>query len=173
MKKREVNFPEVYLKPGNMYWAERPTLVVTVLGSCVSVTMFSRRTGVGVICHGNLPRCRGLTSCGGACLERFKFVDCSIRQMVKLFDRHGIKRSEIEVKCFGGADMFSGNNRKSGTDSMGRQNVQTAKEIILSEGLSINRMDVGGPQGRKIYFYTDTGEVLLKRLTNGNNPEIR
>jgi chemotaxis receptor (MCP) glutamine deamidase CheD len=39
--------------------------------------------------------------------------------MVKRFDRFGAKRSEIEVKCFGGADMFSRETKKSGLVSAG------------------------------------------------------
>jgi chemotaxis receptor (MCP) glutamine deamidase CheD len=33
-------------------------------------------------------------------------------------------------------------------------------------------MDVGGKQGRKIFFYTDTGEVYLKRLLKAESPDI-
>jgi chemotaxis protein CheD len=163
----------VYLKPAEMHVTDLPTLVVTVLGSCLSVTMYNRRKKLGGICHGLLPRCPSQTTCAQGCTESFKFVDCSIRHMVKQFDQRGVSRSEIEVKCFGAANMFSRNDKTTGIDSMGRQNVQTAEEIILSEGLSILRMDVGGLQGRKILFYTDTGEVFLKRLTNVKTPDIR
>jgi chemotaxis protein CheD len=156
----------VYLKPGTMHFAQSPTLIVTVLGSCLSVTMFSRRKGLGGICHGLLPECSGRTACEKNCRDSFKFVDCSIRHMVKLFDRRGVKRSELEVKCFGAADMFSETTEKAGMAAVGRLNVQSAKKIILGEGLSILKMDVGGLEGRKIHFYTDTGEVLLKRLKN-------
>lgn len=171
MSRDERELPVVYLKPGEMYFAEGPTLIVTVLGSCLSVTMYDRRRGLGGICHGLLPRCRSRNACKEDCRDTFKFVDCSIRHMVKLFDRHGVKRSEIEVKCFGAADMFSQKSDTTGTAAVGKQNVQTAEKIVLSEGLSILKMDVGGLQGRKIYFYTDTGEVLLKRLNNINKPK--
>jgi len=169
----ERELPQVYLKPGEMHFAEQPSLVVTVLGSCLSVTMFSRRKGLGGICHGLLPRCGGQHTCNGKCLEGFKYVDCSIEQMVKLFDKHGVKRSEIEVKCFGGADMFSREIKVPGLVSVGRQNVQTAEKILKHEGLSILKMDVGGLRGRKILFYTDTGDVFLKRLTRTNDPDIK
>jgi chemotaxis protein CheD len=84
--------------------------------------------------------------------------------MAHQFEQHRVKRNEIEVKCFGGANMFSRQAQVSGSIFIGRQNIQTAKQIIRSEGLSILTMDVGGLQGRKILFYTDTGEVYLKRL---------
>ncbi len=164
MNQFQRDLPVVYLKPGEMHFAEGPTVVVTVLGSCLSVTMFNRHKGLGGICHGLLPRCRGRKTCKENCRETFKYVDCSIRHMVKLFDMRGVKRSEIEVKCFGAADMFSRSSDKAGPVAVGRQNVHTAEETLLSEGLRILKMDVGGLQGRKILFYTDTGEVLLKRL---------
>ena len=171
MKRFERKLPIVYLKPAEMRFTDHPTLVVTVLGSCLSVTMYNRRKKLGGICHGLLPRCPDQTNCVKGCGKAFKYVDCSIRHMAKLFDQRNVKRSEIEVKCFGAADMFSGKNESCGIESVGKQNVKTAEEFILSEGLSILRMDVGGLQGRKILFYTDTGEVLLKRLPNVNNSE--
>jgi chemotaxis protein CheD len=156
-----------------MHIADRPTQVVTVLGSCLSVTMFSRRAALGAICHGLLPRCVTHPRCDGGCLEGFKYVDCSIRQMARFFDRRGVSRREIEVKYFGGADMFPRGSGKAGALSVGKQNVQTAERILRSEGLRVHASDVGGMRGRKIIFFTATGEVFLKRLTNVNDPEIR
>jgi len=160
----ERDLPQIYLKPGEMHFADSPTLVVTVLGSCLSITMFSRKRGLAAICHGLLPQCGGDKNCNGECAEGFKYVDCAIRKMVRLFDKHKVKRSEIEVKCFGGADMFMREIQRPGVVSVGRQNVLTAERILKSEGLSMNVVDVGGLQGRKILFYTHSGEVYLKRL---------
>jgi chemotaxis protein CheD len=84
--------------------------------------------------------------------------------MLKLFDRFDVKRRELEVKVFGGADMFDAARNGRATFSVGKLNISTAKKIIEQEGLSIVSMDVGGTQGRKLYFHTQTGEVLLKRL---------
>jgi len=172
MNRFERELPVVYLRPGEMHSSERPALVVTVLGSCLSVTMFSRRTGLGGICHGLLPRCGGQHVCDCSCLEGFKYVDCSIEKMAKLFDQYGVKRGEIEVKCFGGSDMFERRRKDSSPVSIGRQNIQTAEKILAHEGLKIMKMDVGGQQGRKILFYTHTGEVLLKRLRQANDSDI-
>ena len=74
----------------------------------------------------------------------------------------GIRKNEMEVKLLGGADVFE---RTDGhTKSVGRQNRETALEIIKNENLNLSVSDVGGNLGRKIYFYTDTGRVLLKRI---------
>ncbi len=161
------DLPLVYLNPGELYFSEEPAVVVTVLGSCLSVTMFSKRRGIGGICHGLLPECKtekNKRECHGECLEGYKYVDCSIKRMVQLFDKQKVKRSEIEVKCFGGADMFARPIERQGIVSVGRQNINIAEQVLKSEGLKMHVVDVGGFQGRKIFFYTQTGEVLLKRL---------
>ncbi len=159
------NLPLVYLMPGAVHFSGEPAVIVTVLGSCLSITMFSRRRGLGGMCHGLLPKCgQQKKGCHGECLEGFKYVDCSIRRMVELFDRQKVRRSEIEVKCFGGADMFARPIERPEIVSIGKQNVMTAEQILKSEGLKPQVVDVGGLQGRKIFFNTRTGEVLLKRL---------
>jgi chemotaxis protein CheD len=158
--------PVVRLKAGEMHCSGQPTLVTTVLGSCLSITFYSRRLGIGGICHGMLPTCGNKEECRGDCPDKFTYVDCSIRQMARIFGRFGARRDEIEVKCFGGADMFSRPIETARTVSIGRQNSLIADALIKNEGLTLNTRDVGGFQGRKLLFYTHTGEVLLKRLEN-------
>jgi chemotaxis protein CheD len=156
--------PVIYLKAGEMHFSEHSVVVLTVLGSCLSVTMFHRKSAISAVCHGFLPECRGRQSCDDGCIERFKYVDCSIRKMLKLFDRRDVKRCELEIKVFGGADMFETEPNGRGTFSVGKLNISTAKKILEQEGMRIVSMDVGGTRGRKLYFHTRTGEVLLKRL---------
>ena len=161
----EEELPVIYLKAGEMHYADRPSLVITVLGSCLSVTMHDRKAGIGGICHGLLPACEERAHCASGCSRGFRFVDCSIRQMLRLFEKAGSRRREIEVKCFGGADMFTRTIENNGVVSVGRQNIRTAEETLAREGIRIVKQDVGGLGGRKIFFYTHTGEVLLKRLS--------
>ncbi len=159
----------VHLKPGEAHLTERGELVVTVLGSCLSVTMFSGRRKMAGICHSLLPECGNHGRCVGQCGEGYKYVACSIRQMAAAFDRCAIPREEIEVKCFGGADMFARKSGQPGALSVGRQNILMAGKVIAAEGLGLKAQDVGGPLGRKVLFDTGTGEVLLKRLQGGGD----
>lgn len=156
----EVDPDKVYLKPGELYIGEEPTKVITVLGSCVSVTFFSKRLRIGAICHGALPHCRKRRGCHEICSEAFKFVDCSVHYMLGKLRGLGVADSELEVKIFGGADTLS--SKKENT--IGSMNVKTALEIIREEHLRIIAADVGDSFGRKIIFLTHTGDVYLKRL---------
>jgi chemotaxis protein CheD len=164
--------PLVYLKPGDAHFSSRPELVVTVLGSCLSVTMFNRQRGLAGIFHALLPECgRRKIGCDAGCTEEYRHVACSIRRMAKVFDSHGIPRSEIEVKCFGGSDMFRQAPNEASPHSVGRQNIACAAKVIEEEDLKVMVTDLGGLRARKILFYTQTGIVLLKRLGIADNPD--
>ena len=160
----EMAIPIIYLKPGEIYVAREPAVVQTVLGSCVSVTMHDRSSGTGIISHGLLPRCGDRGACRRACAEEHKYVECSIRRMIESMDSLKARRRDIEVKMFGGADMFTSGHSISESITVGKQNIETALKTLKTEGLHPSSSDVGGNAGRKIYFYAHTGEVLLKRL---------
>ncbi len=152
------SLPTLLLKPGELFIVEEPCVVWTLLGSCVAVTMVSRRIGVGAICHALLPSCKPQDRCD--CPERFRYVECAIRGMLREFACRGVPYAAIEVKLFGGADMFHG----PGGDGVGGQNIAKAKNVLAEEGMQVSAFDGGGLQGRKILFYPHTGEVFLRRL---------
>ncbi len=171
MNLHDPELKSVYLKPGEIYIARNePTVVTTVLGSCISVAMFNERLNVAAICHGLLPKCRDKKACDESCSEGFRYVDCSIRHMLASFSSLGIRRSEIQVKLFGGSDMFESRNPSS--ISVGKQNIEAALKLIEDERLSLVSCDVGGPLGRKIFFHTQTGEILLKRHKESDGQRI-
>jgi chemotaxis protein CheD len=155
----------IYLKPGDIYVSEKPALISTLLGSCVAVTMFSPRLGVGAISHGVLPSCKDKKPCGGDeyCREGVRYVDCSIMRMLGWFMQNGISREEIDVKVFGGSDMLSVPESTTKA-SVGQQNIAMAFQVIEKEMLRVSASDVGGLRGRKIIFSSKTGEVMLKHL---------
>ena len=43
--------------PGELVLAREPTILATILGSCIGVTFWSARLGIGALCHAMLPRC--------------------------------------------------------------------------------------------------------------------
>lgn len=165
MNIQPASLPHFFLKPGDMAFAEQSCVISTLLGSCVAITMTSRRLGIGAICHALLPACQDRNRCNG-CTELFRHVECSIRGMVEAFLVRGVPCSGIEAKLFGGADMFRTDTARDGGYSVGRQNIDKARNTLAAEGIRLVAADVGGTQGRKIIFYPHTGEVFLRRLTS-------
>ena len=161
--KDDQNIDKVYLHPAEICICEKPTQVVTVLGSCVSVTLFHPVSRMAAICHGTLPRCRSGMQCRKPCIDAFKYVDCAIYFMLRKFRAAGIKDRDIAVKLFGGADTLLSKS----SNTIGSQNVKAALEVIEAEKLRVIAADVGDAFGRKLIFHSDTGDVFIKRLKNG------
>lgn len=165
--------PLVRLQPGELFIGRKPAEVHTILGSCVSVSMFNPRLKVGAICHGRQPaRACGEHQCGlKICHGLGDWVSCSVRFMLAYFDQHGTLRRELEVKLFGGARMFGLSPKGASEDPIGKRNVDAAMAIIKEEKLHLMSTDVGGAFGRNLVFDTQTGEVLLKRIKKTINDQ--
>lgn len=143
----------VFLKPGEICLLERPAKVTTILGSCIAVTMYNARLGKAAMCHAVLPKYSKTRK-----HDTFQYVDSSIIHMIEKLESMGSSRTEIEVKMFGGASMFS----KHDTIAVGRRNIETAITVMSGQKLNLKAWNVGGSRGRKLIFDTSTGEVFVK-----------
>ena len=161
MTEQESELLNIYLQPGEFHLARAPSLLRTVLGSCVGVTFWNERLGLGALCHGVLPVCPP----GVQNTEGYRYVDFAIRNLIRQMENLGALRSEVQVKVFGGADVLPVHASKSRKKTVGYQNWHMAMEVLRIESLRVNASDVGGEAGRTIQFNTWTGEVLLRRLT--------
>jgi len=158
------------LLPGDLYLARGPAILRTILGSCVGVTFWSRRLRAGALCHGVLPRCPLILPAGFSVSDGARYVDFSIRHLVRQFDALGVSRKDLQVKVFGGGDVLSVAGFRSGP-TVGALNCTAAEEVLAEEGLTVAASDVRGVRGRRIHFHTGTGEVLLHRLNALGDPE--
>ncbi|MDQ7832252.1 MAG: chemotaxis protein CheD [Desulfovibrionaceae bacterium] len=141
---------------GGVY--ERPTLVQTVLGSCVSVAFFSRQAGMGGIFHALLPHSADyekVLTTG----NRYRYVDAAVAAVAASLERRGVDLSETECKVFGGASALF-----QGEVGVGQKNVLAAYEALARHKLRVTASHVGGERGRKLVFFSHTGEVFVKFL---------
>jgi chemotaxis protein CheD len=153
------SLPVVFVKQGECHFSRHPELVITILGSCLSVIMYSIEHRFSGLTHCLMPSQQGYNDSED---NGFKYVDTSVKKMLEIFDKQKIPRSKISIKIFGGAEQL--NSEKKRTAPVGKQNIIMALNILDNEGLNVISMDVGGTKGRKIYFSSHTGEVLLSRL---------
>jgi chemotaxis protein CheD len=156
--------PDLNLQPGELYLAWTPAILRTILGSCVSVTLWSERLGVGALSHGVLPRCPPSQPPGFNPSDGYRYVDFSIQYLAQQFDSLGARRDELEVKLFGGADVLPIVSTYAERPTIGALNCRAALETLAEEGFTVIASDLGGVRGRKIHFHTGTGEVLVQKL---------
>lgn len=147
----------VYLKPGEIFIARSPALVSTVLGSCVSVILHAPRIGVGAICHAMLPG-------GKAEQDDFRYVDRAVSYLYNRISALCDGPNDIEAKLFGGANVLNFTVRNDGAGSVGGQNIEAALQALDRLGLRVSAADTGGLQGRKLFFYSHSGEVFVRQV---------
>jgi chemotaxis protein CheD len=156
------SLPEIYLQPGESRLVREPTILRTLLGSCVGIAFREPHLGLGALCHPMLPRFpvkQALTMTRSA---GCRYVDYAVRDLARQFDALGARRDEVEVKLFGGGDvLLTGNDATRPT--VGRLNIEVAIKVLEEEGFCIIASSLGGQRGINIYFNTQTGEVLLQR----------
>jgi chemotaxis protein CheD len=139
-----------FLSPGEVVCAAEPLLVTTVLGSCVSITLWDKITGVGGINHFVLPRGEDNARYGVAAVQH-------------LFDgvvELGGHLRSLEAKVFGGAAVLPA----GGQGSVGTQNVSFALGELSRRGIPVVGRRTGGERGRLLMFNTETGDAFVRWL---------
>jgi chemotaxis protein CheD len=158
MAENNEGLPELYLQPGESRMVREPTILRTLLGSCVGIAFRASRLGAGALCHPMLPRCPATLLARSA---GHRYVDFAIRDLARQFDALGARRGEVEVKLFGGGDVLMVVDGSRPT--VGRLNREVAIEVLESEGFAVTASSLGGTSGVNIRFNTQTGEVRLQR----------
>ena len=162
MQQPDSKLPEVYVQPGESRLVKEPTMLRTLLGSCVGIAFRVPRLGVGALCHPMLPRPPLKLAASLSRTAGRRYVDYAIRDLARQFDALGASRDEVEVKLFGGGDVLvmSANSKRP---TVGRLNSEVAIKVLAEEGFVVTASSLGGERGVNIHFNTETGEVLLQR----------
>jgi len=153
--------------PGEYYATGRGTLLVTVLGSCIAVCLRDRINGIAGLNHFMLPDGRGDTAhplIGLPTRYGAYAMEALLNDMLKL----GAERRYVEAKVFGGGDVLHG----MGAVNIGKRNAAFIQHYLHDEGIPIVAEDLLGQQPRKVYFFSDSGKVRVKRITVLHNDTI-
>lgn len=163
MPEHEVVLRNVHVQPGESHLVSEPAILRTVLGSCVGVTFWIPRIGIAALCHPMFPSYPSKPPANMSLAAGRRYVDFAIRDLAQQFDLAGAKRSEVQVKLFGGGDVLLVSNELS-RPTVGKLNREAALRVLGEEGFFVTALSLGGTTGLIIQFHTETGDVLLRRL---------
>lgn len=163
---RSFNTHAVKLMPGEYYVTRRDMLLVTTLGSCVAACIRDKTNGIGGMNHFMLPESSQEQSGWGASSTRYGTyaMEMLINQLLKL----GAKRPNLEAKLFGGGAVI----RNMSATNVGERNAKFGLDYLKTEGIPVVAKDLLDIYPRKVYFFPDTGRVLVKKLRNMHNETI-
>ncbi|MFP3720931.1 chemotaxis protein CheD, partial [Niallia circulans] len=133
----------------DMNVVESPNTIRTSgLGSCVGIVLYSSLKPIAGLAHIMLPEA-SISKSGT--LNKAKFADTAIVELVERLEGLGLKRSTLLAKIAGGAQMF----QFTGTSDVmriGPRNVEAVKNTLQSLRIKLVSEDVGGNSGRTIEF---------------------
>lgn len=156
----------VKILPGEYYVTTRDMLIVTVLGSCVSVCLRDKVSGVGGMNHFMLPGNSDTDAGPVSSSARYGSyaMDILINHLLKL----GAERRRLEAKIFGGGRVLSGFT----VNQVGDRNVDFVLHYLHEEKIPIAAQDLLDVYPRKVYFFPNTGRVLVRKLKSQHNTTI-
>ena len=150
MEKSLINVGVAQLKIG-----ASPTVLRTILGSCVGICIYDRIKKIGGLAHVLLPT----DTTSGRLPE--KYADTAIPLLVEMLLKEGAKKENLSAKIAGGASMFKFQSNNT-LGQIGDRNVETTKEVLENLGIPVLEEDIMGNTGRVIDFYLEDGRLKVK-----------
>lgn len=154
----------VKIQPGEYYASVRARLIVTVLGSCVSVCLRDRQSGIGGMNHFMLPGDTG----SGIAGKSARYGGYAMEVLMNHLLRLGARRARLEAKVFGGGHVLRG----AGFNDIGRRNVEFVLSWLEAERIPVLASDLLDVYPRKLYFFAGSGRVLVRTLKSLHNTTI-
>lgn len=148
---------EIYLLPGELHFGGNNTRIRTVLGSCVSITVWHPLLRIGGMSHSMLPS-RGKPASVG--LDG-RYVDEAIELLLREIGKRNTRPGEYRVKLFGGGNMFQQSITENAFNVAG-SNIEAVRELLEASGFNIHAEHVGGSGYRSIIFDLWDGNVWVK-----------
>lgn len=156
----------VKILPGEYYVTTGDKLIVTVLGSCVSVCLRDKHTGMGGMNHFLLPGDN--QNDASLVTESARYGVYAMELLVNHLLKMGANRNRLEAKVFGGGNVLRGLT----VNNVGQRNAEFVLDYLHLEQIPIIAQDLLGEFPRKVYFFPDSGQVLVKKIKTLHNSTI-
>jgi chemotaxis protein CheD len=156
----------VKIAPGEYFATTQNTLIVTVLGSCVSVCLRDPVLGIAGMNHFLLPQENYPQ--GGGISESARYGVYAMEVLINHLLKLGANKNRLEAKVFGGGNVLEGFL----TVNVGERNAEFVQDYLRMEHIPIIASDLLDVYPRKVYFFPETGRVLVRKIKTMHNSTI-
>ncbi|MFT3736785.1 MAG: chemotaxis protein CheD [Rhodocyclaceae bacterium] len=149
---------DVLLHPGEYFVGDADCRVSTLLGSCVSITLWHPERLIGAMSHfllstRSVPKVSELDG---------RYGDEAILLMLKGLVRHGVDPRECVAKLFGGGNMFP-DRKPAHAQLIGLRNGEAARCLLQGLEIPLVAESLFGVGHRQIIFDIATGRVWSRQ----------
>ncbi len=153
---RQFNLRAAKILPGEYYVTSQEMVLVTVLGSCVAACVRDPLHKIGGMNHFMLPEHGGDPDSPLSVSARYGAYAMEI--LINHLLQMGANRGRLEAKVFGAGQVLAG-----ATD-VGIRNTAFVLHYLERERIRLVAQDLGGTHARKVYYFPDSGRVLVRDL---------
>lgn len=161
---RNFDSPAAKILPGEYYVTQKGMVLVTVLGSCVAACIRDTETGIGGMNHFMLPDEGGKEVVSSSARYGTYAMEMLINHLLK----HGARRNRLEAKVFGGGAVLA----SLSSSTVGTRNAEFVLQYLQTEKIPVVAKDLLDAYPRKIYFFPNSGRVLVRKLHRVHNDTL-
>lgn len=155
------------ISPGEYYFTNKDMVIVTVLGSCVSACIRDNISGVGGMNHFMLPDSAKADK-DSPVSESMRYGTYAMEVLINQLLKNGARRENLEAKIFGGGSVL----RSFISMNVGDRNADFVRDFLKTERIRVTGEDLNDIYPRKVYFFPNSGRVLVKKLKQMNNDTL-
>lgn len=138
--------------------ADKPATISTVLGSCISVCLFTKNNMAGGMIHYALPEPQSGQLPG----DPYRYGSLAIPKLIEELQKAtGMSPESFVAKIVGGASETGGN---MSSYPVGEENIKVARKILQHYHIPIVGESVGGVGGKKVLFHIPSGRLQVASL---------
>ncbi|MES2818496.1 MAG: chemotaxis protein CheD [Pseudomonadota bacterium] len=154
-----------FLRPGEYFFGRCEGSVITLLGSCVAVTLWHPRHHLLAVSHFVLPQ-----DPAGTGLDT-RYANGVFQRLLADIQDHGAPAHEYHKGLFGGGRLVRGDNGPMGR--VGLNNIDCALAHFQNLGWPINQQDLDGAAYRRLQADGRTGRISCQRSASLGHPPGR
>lgn len=151
---------DIFLMPGEYFVGDAQYRVRTLLGSCVSITLWHPGMRIGAMSHFLLPG-HGRRQKERPSDKPGMYGADAMQLLVDGLTRLGVPLAQCQGKIFGGGAMFP---RSAKVRDIGMQNGDYARSMLQQHGIHVVSESLFGEGHRHLIFTIRSGEVLSRQV---------
>lgn len=152
-----------FLLPGEYAVTKTTYELATLLGSCVSVTLWHPIKHYAAMNHFLLPESQNSTDSAG------RYGNTSTNLIIKLISKFEPDVKQLHAGIYGGGAVLGhlGNTNVR----IGERNIEIARRILEEHGIKVVEEKTGGTNGKRIDMDTMTGKVSVRQIEKTSEGE--
>jgi chemotaxis protein CheD len=148
--------PRVYVHAGQIHATSAPCEISTIVGSCVAVFLWDEKRGIAGCAHYLLPRWDGEGE------RTARYGNVALELLLAAMKNNAAAMNGLKAGVYGGGSVL--NALRTMSESLGKQNCDTALDVLRASCIPVVQQAVGGNKGRKVVFRTWNAATLLEEI---------